>query len=218
MRIEMPLFRKRVARTRLTLLFGFVLLAACTHRGKPAADPGCAALLPTSVHYPVGALDPADGRADQFYRQWFSLHLKAMSESPVTCTEAETEYRLLWLRTFHHPVAVRVSIADDRATLRAIELDGKGGYEPGKVDREVNRSLSKAELEALMVAASKLRQIPSVERPAVLGSDGARWVLETRDRTGYRVMHRQSPQSGAIREFGLQLLSLTGWSSIGPVY
>lgn len=207
-------------RSRLALLLGVLLLAACAHGDKLVKAPECAALLPTSDYYPVGALDPTDGRADQFDREWFSAHLTAMGESPIMCNDAVTEYRFLWLRTFHHPVVIRATIADHRATLHAVELDGKGGYEPGQMLRQVNRSLSTREVHTLeqVVGDSNLRQTPSVERSAMLGTDGARWVLEIRDRTGYRVLNRQSPGSGAIRDFGMHLLSLTGWSSIGPVY
>lgn len=216
---QTPPFRM-TGRTRLMLLLGVMLLAACAHGGKPGKATECAAPLPTSGYYPVGALDPSNGSADQFYRQWFNIHLGAMGESPITCNDAATEYRFLWLRTFHHPVVIRVAIADHQATLHAVELDGKGGYEPGKVLRQLNRSLSTAEVQALehVVTASNLRETPSVERSAGVQADGARWVLEMRDRTDYRVLNRQSPSSGAIREFGMHLLSLTGWSSVGPVY
>lgn len=216
---QKPLFGM-TKRSRLMLLLGGALLAACAHSDKLGKTPECAALLLTSGYYPVGAFDPSDGRADQFDREWFSAHLTAMGESPITCNNAATEYRFLWLRTFHHPVVIRATIADRQATLHAVELDGKGGYEPGQVLRQVKRSLSITEVQTLeqVVANSNLRQTPSVERAAMLRTDGARWVLEIRDRTGYRVLNRQSPASGAIRDFGMHLLSLTGWSSIGPVY
>ncbi|MCY1230808.1 hypothetical protein D9M72_432370 [compost metagenome] len=143
-----------------------------------------------------------------------------MDEPSITCNDAATEYRFLWLRTFHHPIAIRATITGRQAILHAVELDGKGGYEPGQVLRQLRRSLSAEELQTLehVVTASNLRQTPRVERLAVLGTDGAQWVLEISDRTGYRVLNRQSPTSGAIRDLGVHLLSLTAWSSIGPVY
>lgn len=36
-------------------------------------------------------------------------------------------YRFLWLRTFHHPIAVAAVALEGGAQLRFVELDGRGG-------------------------------------------------------------------------------------------
>jgi hypothetical protein len=41
--------------------------------------------------------------------------------------------------------------------------------------------------------------------------DGAEWIVEGVDDTGYHFVDRWSPRRGEVRETGLSLLKLTGW-------
>jgi hypothetical protein len=65
-----------------------------------------------------------------------------MSEPSLSCdrTGAET-YRFLWLRTWGHPIAVRIAGLSTGGLISAVELDGAGGYGPGTILRTVNRPL-----------------------------------------------------------------------------
>jgi hypothetical protein len=56
---------------------------------------------------------------DAFIREWFSKHLTAMAEPPLPHLAASglEVYRFLYLRSFHHPVMVRVQESPDGHVL-----------------------------------------------------------------------------------------------------
>src|SRR5215471_9631010 len=87
----------------------------------------------TADYFPEGSL--GDTHAEhEFAAAWYSKHLAALSEPPLWKVSrqhpAVEEYRFLWLRTFHHPLSVRLTVASDSAgTLTYKETSGKGGYE-----------------------------------------------------------------------------------------
>jgi hypothetical protein len=66
---------------------------------------------------------------DDFRREWYTEHLAAMSEPALMAGPGET-YRFLWLRSFHHPIAIRLSCTNGTCQLAAVRTGGKGGYEP----------------------------------------------------------------------------------------
>jgi hypothetical protein len=59
-------------------------------------------------YFPPGALDPSKADSDNFINGWYSNHLRAMSEPILKPAQGTRTYRFTWLRTFHHPVAVRI--------------------------------------------------------------------------------------------------------------
>ena len=59
--------------------------------------------------------------------------------------ENKEVYRFLWLRTFDHPIFVRVERDTYSFDLIAREFDGKGGYEPGKPSRKDEFSITQDE-------------------------------------------------------------------------
>src|SRR5271154_1012052 len=63
-------------------------------------------------YFPAGAFSRGSDLGD-FTARWYAKHLRAMAEPSLL--EASTDkklviYRLLWLRTFHHPISIRLSI------------------------------------------------------------------------------------------------------------
>ena len=154
---------------------------------------------------------------DEFKDAWFSEHLRAAGERPLSfATESPEALRFTWLRSFHAPVIVRVEWAPTgEATLTATILSGAGGYEPGEVSNTTSRTLTQDEVERLLV----LRQAALREPPAdcTLMLDGARWIVEAAGPGGYHYVNRQSPESGAVRDLGLALLGFTGWA-VEPTY
>src|SRR5215471_9852970 len=102
-------------------------------------------------YFPVGVLgDTSDQH--RFVAEWYSKHLAAMGEASLlelSRRDPTAEvYRLLWLRSFHHPISVRLVVRNDgTATLTSKETGGKGGYEPGKLTRNTTATLSKEQTE-----------------------------------------------------------------------
>jgi hypothetical protein len=63
-------------------------------------------------YFPRGILDenPHSSLLDE---QWYSKHLKALQEPSLwnlSGTQKSETYRFLWLRTFHHPISVRLDV------------------------------------------------------------------------------------------------------------
>lgn len=70
---------------------------------------------------------PTDA-VSKFQTEWYSKHLAAMKEASLYASEndAVESYRFLWLRSFHHPVAVRIwkTETDQFISLNALTLAG----------------------------------------------------------------------------------------------
>jgi hypothetical protein len=178
-----------------------------------SATEACGAQL-VGGYFPVGVLRSGDGGGEEFAGDWYGSQLRAMAEPPLPCSSGSEVYRFTWLRTFHHPIAVRVEVSADgaRGEVSAIELDGAGGYEPGATLRRFSGELDAASVDQLrnkFSTAGFWSMAPAEER---LGRDGAEWILEANGDQGYHLAVRWSPKSGATRDLGLHLLGLTGWN------
>ena len=94
-------------------------------------------------------------------------------------------------------------------TITAIELDGSGGYRPGKVARHVERQLTSVEWTQVSDGLAKIGFWKMPVREGRGGNDGAQWILEGRKGSKYHVVDRWTPQSGAFRELCVSLLKLS---------
>lgn len=152
-------------------------------------------------------------------------YLRAMgepsfAERAITDTEA---YRFLWLRTRHHPIAVRVDQFGEAVTLVAKVSNSKGGYDPGRLKKNEHRVLSGSEfvvLKAVLDAAGFWSLASTTERG---GLDGALWILEGRRSATHHVVVRWSPNSdGPDKLFRRACEQLTALARLGvdaqPVY
>lgn len=153
-------------------------------------------------------------------------HLEAMGE-PSMLRMAKTvtveSYRLLWLRSFHRPVAVRVelhAVVPPAVTVKV--LDGMG-VEPGKLVLSTERALAPREVDALRRALvqhefwelPRGRELKSVDEQGreyiTVCSDGAQWVLEAAVRGRYHLVDWHCLSAGdAPRTLGEHLLGLSG--------
>ncbi len=158
-----------------------------------SSDPS--ALLAVSLH--------------QFHRRWYSQHLHAMHEPSLSCVPSSDEetYRFLWLRTFHHPIAVRVARSKEGIQLSAVELSGAGGYEPSSILKQIHKSLSSDQWQELTdtIRAVRYWLQPSVETGGI-GLDGSQWIIEARRGQIYHVVDRWL--GGMNYDLGLLFLEL----------
>ena len=181
----------------------------------PAGFPGRSVLIshikPSAKGYfPAGAWKGYEGR-DGFVSEWYAKHLAAMNEpsllaSPSTQREV---YRFIWLRTFHHPLAIRLWRENSQAQLVAIELDGRGGYEPGAIIKDKPRRLTEQEwLEFLRLLNQTNYWTMPAEDPEISGFDGAQWILEAVREDRYHLVERWSPRRGEYHAACLYLLKI----------
>jgi hypothetical protein len=125
------------------------------------------------------------------YFEWYSAHLAAMGmEFPLSLQDEG--YRLLWLRSFHHPIAISASCASQNCSIEMVELDGASGRQPGRVIRRNRTSLSETDWRHLIHELSQVgfwTRSPSQRT----GLDGSRWVLEGVRNGEYRLWSVWSP-------------------------
>jgi hypothetical protein len=161
-------------------------------------------------HYFPAATFAADaGGDDAFVRGWYSKHLRAMGEPSLSCGATGRVYRFTWLRSFDHPVAVRITDRGRGGLLEAVELDGAGGYAPGSVLRRKSYVLGERDMARLRMAMAPAWNLDATADDN--GRDGAEWIIELAEDGRHHAVTRWSPREGLVRELGLRLLSMSGW-------
>jgi hypothetical protein len=165
--------------------------------------------------FPIGLYESKNWKErDDFKRKWYSSHLRVMAEPSLSCgfPEDRETYRFVWLRTFHAPIAVRVSKSKNDVQLQAIELNGAGGYSPGVISRRVAKKLSDAEWNSItkLLVAIQFWKLPT-EVPSN-GLDGAQWIFEGRQDGKYHIVDRWTPRDGTYHDLGVLFLQLSGLS------
>jgi hypothetical protein len=156
-----------------------------------------------------------------FEAKWYGSAWRAAHEGPLYASSTPgpiATYRFTWLRSFHHPIIVRVDESPSgERMLTAKELSGEGGYAMGAVDRQLVRPLSPGEAAKLDGLLARTRILDLAATDCDAGADGAVWIIEAQGQSGYRYVNRWSPKGGPVRDVGLLLLDLTGWR-VNPVY
>jgi len=82
--------------------------------------------------FPAGSLGETSSQ-HQFKAGWYSSQLAALREPSLWQLSREMpskdSYRFLYLRSFHHPICVRLTLTTGGiGLLTSKETDGKGGY------------------------------------------------------------------------------------------
>jgi hypothetical protein len=155
-----------------------------------------------------------EGTFDDFTINWYSEQLDALDELPIHGQKSNVTkriYRFIWLRSFHHPISLRIEISDkDRAVLYIKETDGAGGYEPGKIKTKDEKGLSKVEVGKFLETIAKNNFWSLAKTGGGDGLDGAQWIIEGVSDGKYHVVERWSPDEGNVREIGLCFLKMSG--------
>ena len=164
--------------------------------------------------FPSNLLRPTNEGVDAWVVEWYSTHLRAMGEQRLdpAATNAEV-YRFTWLRSFRHPVSLRLEPQTDGCLLIAKETDGAGGFEPGKLVRSDSTLMPYDVCESVLVQLRDVTWGPPPDEVRT-GLDGARWIFEGIRDGQYRVHDIWSPSSpgptARFRELGVALLTLAG--------
>ena len=208
---------------RRHILLAAFLLACAGPMPARDSDVPSGALVSTAVG--LGAPRACSARESAYFagtplaerEDWYGKHLRAAGEAPLCPGASAEQYRFLWLRSFHRPVVVRIEVsAAGSAMLVAKELDGAGGYEPGRVARDTSFALAPerwAEMRRLL--DDGFWRMPTAPADTVFGLDGAQWVLEGTATGQYHVVDRwtpeHSPGAAPYRAACLALLRVSGF-------
>jgi len=148
----------------------------------------------------------------------YAIHLKALHEPSLweqsrKNPKAEV-YRFLWLRTFHHPIAVRVIVrTSGSAWIHSEMTSGHAGYEPGRLARYNISWMTKGKTQSFLSAlqGTNFWNLPTDEvfPPNTVNLDGAHWIIEGIKDGTYHIIDRFSPDpADPVRVFGLLALRL----------
>lgn len=155
----------------------------------------------TGVEYfPAGSLAET-AKEHQFLAEWYSGQLSALQEPSVWKMSQQKPtvevYRFLYLRTFHHPISVRLTIASDgTGLLTSKETNGAGGYEPGRLIRNTATKLTKDQAGWFRDDVDRFGfwKLPARrDTKGEVGLDGAQWIVEGSKDGRYHIVDRWSP-------------------------
>jgi hypothetical protein len=159
-------------------------------------------------YFPKDALSSYD-RVAASRARWYSDQLRALDERSLleaANNPSVQSYRFVWLRTFHHPVTVRLDIrVDGTGELTSKIASGAGGYKPGKLIENKSRILSKEQTNKFLdqVKDAGFWELPSYEEN--FGVDGSQWIIEGVKDGKYHVVDRWTPAKGPVRDLGAAL-------------
>jgi hypothetical protein len=172
-----------------------------------------------------------------FKQRWYSSALYAF-KLPILYnkTAPQTTYRLLWLRSFHHPVCFSMKEYKDRYYLNARELNKQPAFHNvinGRVNaagERISDTVQKADRLAfivfdttLVLAKSQWTDIekylsgidfwnsPMNDPNGAPDTDGSAWVIEGRQNNKYHFIERYNA-AGTLMDFGKYLIKTSGIS------
>lgn len=166
-----------------------------------------AAPAPTqSQYFPKGTF-AEQGDAEAFVVTWYSHALKSLEEPSLWELSRNDKhavvYRFLWLRSFHHSVAIRINIASDGTAEVVTKVSsGAGGYDPGRLIENQTKKLSALRVKNLLeqVKSANFWKLPTEDNNAPRGDDGAEWILEGIQQGRYHVVERWTPSKGTYHD------------------
>jgi len=173
-------------------------------------------------YFPEGSLS-ADAERQRRYALWYSEELHAFGEEPLYSEKIDRNaecYRFIWLRSFSHPVVLRIDIAQNGSGRLTIKVgEGSDMPGPGGLRRNESRSLDADSIASFRakVRAAAFYDLPPFD-DAHIGTDGSQWVIEGVCDGRYHVVRRFSPQDGPAMEIGMALIELAIGGDLTPIY
>jgi hypothetical protein len=192
---------KKIMNQRNFILILLLLFigASCNHKNNNSkkADELFIAKDSTTFFFPVKKSrdDNSRNSFDSSTNRWYSLVLFFFGE-PILCNYRGNKeiYRFTWLRTFHHPVIIRVERSGEMITICTKVSDGKGGYGLGEIVLDTCTTIGYEALTKLRMAVDKsLFWTLKTEDNSIIMNDGAEWIVEIVENGKYHVVKRTSP-------------------------
>lgn len=143
--------------------------------------------------------------------EWLEVQLRDLKEDCLYNNKTKpnaTIYRFTWLRSFHHPIVIRIEKTANEILLYWKVGKGAGGYEPEGLKKSGKKKLSLkewTEFESL-VKGSDFDNLPNEKYIPM--TDGSTWTLERKTLDTFKAHHSNWPNK-EIKEACLYLLSLT---------
>ena len=156
--------------------------------------------------------DTTQNAVDSFTNSWFSKNLFALKEPILKDYNGDNEiYRFTWLRTFNHPVSVRIERHQNTYRLTSKVCNGASGFDPGKLIYDTSISLTQNQFEKtiLFLNNSDFWNLKTEDNEHS-GKDGSEWIVEAYKNKEYKMVYRWTPEKGTkFREIGVYLFSIS---------
>ena len=113
------------------------------------------------------------------YLDWFSEQLRNLEE-PLLYNKPTDKitYRFTWLRSFHHPISIRLEAIDNEIWIYTKVGKGAGGYSPEGIKKSKRKRVSMKNYRTLLHLLEKLDFWKVQNQATIPGSDGSKWILE----------------------------------------
>jgi len=163
-----------------------------------------------TAYFPNHAFDE-DAQLNKFVNDWYTSQLAALQEPSLlkqSKNPSAQSYRFLWLRTFHHPIAVRLEVkADGTGILTTKIASGAGGYAPGHLVTNTSKPLTRQQTESFLykIDTDKFWELPPVLLKEQQGNDGSQWIIEGVKDGKYHLATQWTPSQGPIHDLGIAL-------------
>lgn len=186
----------------------------------------CGSAGPDTYYFPAGTFAPfvppprpgftfklSDYDPDPYTRESYSMTMDWLELPSLTCgaPSATETYRLVWLRSFHQPVAIQVARSGERYTLDLVTSNE--ARISGKPLQRMQRQLTKDQWSRITTGLQKIdfwTLPPNIEEAGYFvtddgsemivvtaGKDGASWIIEGRAGR-YHVIDRWSDADDVI--------------------
>lgn len=168
-------------------------------------------------YFPPGVLaENGNVWQDEFRRNWYSKHLKAMEEPPLLALAQRGvgAFRFIYLPSFRHPIVVRIQKSKEELFLVIKKLNGRGGSNPGVLMVDEQRVLPDGEWEKLYDRLENLGFWILHKGSTVEGDDGTRWILEWAGGSEYNLVDIWSPKDNEFRRICIRFLELAEQNSL----
>ncbi len=148
---------------------------------------------------------------DSFVDSWYSKMLFALREPLLYNNKLHREiFRFTWLRTFRHPVSIRIeNNIDGEKYIYWKVTSGAGGYEPGNLILNKSKKIAKSDWRKFLklVKESNFWNLPTMKDNR--GFDGSEWILEGSDDDFYHVVSRWLGSDKSFHACCSYLITLT---------
>lgn len=142
---------------------------------------------------------------------WLKVQLSALTEPclyNLSIPEKYEVYRFTWLRTFDHPIAVRVVKSCEKYNIYWKTGKGSGGYEPEGIKECGKRELTKKEWEEFKEAFERIKFEALPHSDYQPSCDGATWTLEKANSNHYKAYNTKEPYK--IGKLCMLMIKMTG--------
>ena len=142
------------------------------------------------------------GTPDGVMTSLFARQLELTDQGPLRVPNDGISIRLIWSRTFHNPVIVRVNCVDE-CEIAAYRLNGQSGYwrTITSVLETKSRKLDDDERETLLRYLEMVDILAPQPESHVRMEDGATWIIELSDRDSYGSWSTQGTSEEQFRDY-----------------